>query len=121
MPIPPQVTDIQEPFNCVTATAASATAVTATVSAVATVRQVCYWIGVSVSGAATGTGVTLSLIDGSTTILDLDLAVAVGVPYVLSIPNGITGTPGNAMSVTLSAGATGCVGKVTLGYDSFVV
>lgn len=119
MPVPPSETVINQPFTSITATAAAATAVTATVAAVPGVRHVTYSVIVSVSGAASGTGVTLTVNDGTNAALVIDIAVAVGVPYILSLPAGLAGTPGSALSATLSAGATGCIGKLNLGYDSF--
>jgi hypothetical protein len=107
--------EVAIPITCVTATAASATAVTATAVAEAGRRVICF-VAASCSGAASGP-VTLTVKDGATAVLALDLSLTVGVPYVLSIPGGIVGTAGNAMSAILSAGATSCVGKLTIGFD----
>ncbi len=118
MPTPASETLIQQPFACVTGTAAAATAVTVTVAAVPGVRHVAYLAAVSVSGAASGP-VTLTINDGATAVLVLDLSLAIGTPYLLSLPNGVTNSAGNALSAVLSTPAASCIGKVTLGYDSY--
>jgi hypothetical protein len=61
---------------------------------------------------ATGTA-TLTVADGGTTVLSVDLVLAVGVPFVLNFPAGLGGTVNTAMTVTLSAGGATAVGKVS--------
>lgn len=61
--------------------------------------------------AATGTG-TLTVADGGTTILSVDLVLSVGVPFVLNFPAGLAGTYNTAMTVTLAAGGALAVGKL---------
>lgn len=118
MPLQPNEINVSEPFTGVTATAAAATAVTATLTAAPGEQRVLYFVAASVSVAASGP-VTLTVADGATNVLVLDLAIAVGVPYVLSLPAGLAGTAGNAMTVTLSAPASTSVGKLNVGYNSY--
>jgi hypothetical protein len=109
--------EIPLPFTAATATAAAATAVTVTAPAAPGAQRVLYFVAASVSVAASG-AVTLTVADGATTVLSLDLALAVGVPYVLNLPAGLAGSMGNTMTVTLSATAATSVGKLNIGYDA---
>ena len=70
-------------------------------------------ISVSYSGAASGP-VTLTVTDGATTVFAVDLNLAVGVPYTL-VPalHGLRGTVGNAMTITVSAGAASSICKLS--------
>lgn len=91
------------------ATAAANTAVVATFGAVAGVRHTL--VGCTVSYSAAPTGGRLLVQDGAATVLDVDIIA--GGPTPIPLPaNGITGTPGNAMTVTLAAGGGTAVGKL---------
>lgn len=66
------------------------------------------------SYAPAPTGGRLSVADGASTIIDLDIAAAG--PLVVPLPpGGIKGTRGQAMSITLAGGGAGVVGKVQAG------
>lgn len=107
--------EIAQPFSCVTATAAANTAVSVVIPAAAATR-VLYFVAASVSVADSG-AVTLTVSDGATAVMKLDLILVVGTPYVLKLA-GLAGTPGNAMTVALSAPASTSVAKVTVGSDT---
>ncbi|MDG3012387.1 hypothetical protein G4X40_19795 [Rhodococcus sp. D2-41] len=102
------------PTGSQTATAAAATAVTVTVPAAVGRAQCIDFVAVSFSGAASGP-VTLTVADGATTVLTLDLSLAVGAPFVFLPPSGLAGSTGNAVAVTVSAPAAGSVCKLTVG------
>src|SRR5438132_14234889 len=97
------------PFASVEVTGTAATASTATLAAAAGVRRGVQAVTISCSGAAS-TAITLSIVDGATTIWETDLTLAVEVPQSpLQAP--VLGTAGNAVTITASAGASGCVIK----------
>lgn len=108
--------EIAQPFSCVTATAAANTAVSVVIPAAAATR-VLYFVAASVSVADSG-AVTLTVSDGATAVMKLDLILVAGTPYVLNLPTGLAGTPGNTMTVALSAPASTSVAKVTVGSDT---
>lgn len=102
------------PFASVEVTGTAATATTATLAAAAGVRRGVQSVTVSCSVAASP-AVTLSIVDGATTIWEADLALVVGVPQSpLQAP--LLGTAGNAVAVTTSAGASTSVIKVNVEY-----
>jgi hypothetical protein len=95
-----------------TATAAANTAVTQTITAVAGESHRLVFLAFSYSSAPTGGRVTVA--DGGTTILDLD--VTAGGPYVVVLPgSGLEGTAGQALTVTLAAAGVAVVGKLNTG------
>lgn len=107
------------PFSGQSVTGAAAAAATLTFVAVAGQANVLEYVTLSYSGAASG-AVTLSVADGATTVLNLDLSLALSTPYVLTLPGGgLSGTPGNAMTVTVSAGAASSVAKLSAGVSRF--
>lgn len=104
------------PFSNVTATAAAATAVTATLPAAAGETRVIQSVIVSCSGAATG-AITLTINDSGSPVFVADLSLAIGVPYVLSLPaGGLAIGLGDASTVVTSAGASSSVVKVNVGF-----
>ena len=101
------------PVTPKTATGTAASAVTNTWAAVPGSAHELGLICVSFSGAASGP-VSLTVADGGTNILALDLSLAIGVPFVLQPSlHGLRGTVGNAMTVTVSAGAASSICKLT--------
>lgn len=90
-------------------TAAANTAVVATFAAVAAQTHRLTVLVVSYSAAPTGGRITVA--DGGTTVLDVDLTAAG--PLVVPLPaGGIEGSVNTAMTVTLAAGGAAVVGKV---------
>lgn len=102
------------PCSAQTATAAAAAAVSIILPASVGVQNILQFVAVSASGAASGP-ITLTVQDGATNILVLDLSLAVGATQVLSPQAAIGGTAGNTMTVTASAPAAGSVLKVNVG------
>lgn len=98
-----------------TATALAATAVSIVVPANAGVTNVLQFVELTYSGATSGP-VTLSITDGATLILAVDLNLTVATPYVLPIPvGGIAGTAGNSLTVAVTAGAASSIAKLSIG------
>ncbi len=66
---------------------------------------------VTLSGAASGAAITVTISDGSTVIweeiIPSGTAIGVGVGKVFTSP--LAGTVGNALTLAASAGGTGCV------------
>ncbi|MFE2998682.1 hypothetical protein ACFXG4_27225 [Nocardia sp. NPDC059246] len=116
----PQIS-LNAPSMLVTGISAAASALTLTVPApnnatLAVSRQsVITGIVLSASGAASGV-ITVTIADGATTILQLDLQLAIATPVTIPLPADIAITLGNAATVTVSAGATSCVVKGTVSY-----
>lgn len=106
------------PFASVEVTGTAATATTATLAAAAGVRRGVQAVTVSCSGAASGP-ITLSIVDGATTIWETDLTLALEVPQSpLQAP--VVGAAGNAVAVTASAGAASCVVKLDVEYFDLI-
>lgn len=94
------------------ATAAANTAVTTTYAAVASQRHRLTLLGISWSGAAATTGL-LTVQDGATTILSVDVPLTLNAPFFVPFPpGGIKGTINTAMTITLAAGGAGAIGKL---------
>lgn len=93
-------------------TAAANTAVVQTFAAVAAQVHRLTMLAVSYSAAPTGGRVTVA--DGGTTILDLDVTAA-GTFFVPLPDGGLKGTVNTAMTVTLAAAGAAVVGKVNSG------
>ena len=92
-----------------------AAAVTTTRAAVDGAAHRLQLVTVAFSGAGSGP-VVLTVTDGATPVLVLDLNVAVGSPYILALENGgLTGTVGNALTVSVSAGAASSVCTLSTG------
>jgi hypothetical protein len=68
--------------------------------------------GVSWSYSAAPTGGSLTIADGSNTILSVDITAA-GPGFLNFSPSKI-GTPNQSMTITLAAGGSGIVGKLTV-------
>ncbi len=68
--------------------------------------------GLAVSYSGTTPAGTLTIQDGSTTVFSIDL-VGAGVT-LLPFRSARVGTPGNSLTVTLSDGGAGVVGKVNV-------
>lgn len=90
-------------------TAAANTAVVATFAAVAGQTHRLTLLVVSYSAAPTGGRVTVA--DGGTTVLDVDVTGA-GVLVVPLPSGGVKGSVNTAMTVTLAAGGVAVVGKL---------
>lgn len=103
------------PCSWVNATAAAATAVTATLAAEASTARIVKAVVVSVSGAASG-DITLTVKDGTNTVYEQDLTLTDGASYTQTFGDGLVGTEGNAVAVTVSAGAASCVTKLNVGF-----
>lgn len=93
-------------------TAAANAAVVQTFAAVAGQSHRLTMLAVSYSAAPTGGRVTVA--DGGTTILDLDITAA-GTFFVPLPAGGLKGTVNTAMTVTLAAAGAAVVGKVNSG------
>lgn len=91
------------------ATAAANTAVVVTVAALPSQQHVL--AGVAWSYSATPTGGKLTIADGSTTVLEVDITA--GGPGSLYLPP-LGGTTNTALVVTLAAGSGAVVGKLTV-------
>ncbi len=93
-------------------TAAANTAVVQTFAAVVGESHRLAFVAVSFTGG-TGTG-TLTVADGGTTIYQIDLVLVIGTPFQITFPlGGLGGTINTAMTVTLAAGGTLAVGKLS--------
>lgn len=93
-------------------TAAANTAVVRAYAAVAGQRHRLHLLGVSWSGAAATVGL-LTVTDGATTILAVDVPLAMNTPHWIPLPEGgIWGSVNTAMTITLSAGGAGAIGKL---------
>jgi hypothetical protein len=106
------VVQAMAPSSTAPAAAAPAanTAATVTFAAVAGQSHRLTFLVVSYSGAPTGGRLTVA--DGATTIIDIDVTAAG--PFVVPLPNGgIKGTVATAMTITLAAGGAGVAGKVS--------
>jgi hypothetical protein len=91
------------------ATAAANTAVVLTYAALTGFQHVIKWLVVSYS--ATPTGGNLTIEDGAgTTVFDSHIPTAG--PHVVELGEGLMGSEGTALIVTLAAGGAGIVGKV---------
>lgn len=98
-----------------TATAAAATAVSIVIPANGGITNILEFVELSYSGATSGP-VTLTISDGATAVLSLDLNLTVATPYVYTFPNGgLAGTPGNTLTVAVTAGAASSIAKLTIG------
>ena len=93
-------------------TAVANTAVVRTYNAVVGQAHRLTVAGVSWSAAAATVGL-LTVQDGATTVLSVDVPLAVNAPYVVILPpGGIKGTINTALTVTLAAGGALSVGKL---------
>lgn len=102
----------QTPSTPEHATALANTAVTQTFAAVAGQAHRLTSLVVSYSAAPTGGRVTVA--EGVTTLLEVDVTTAG--PTVVPLPaGGLKGSVNTAMTVTLAAAGTGVVGKVNTG------
>ena len=101
----------QMPSAAVSAVSAANTAVTVTLAAVAGQRHrltMCTW-----SYSAAPTGGRLTVVDGATTVVDVDVTTVLTEALPLP-PGGITGTSGAAMAITLAAAGAGIIGKIAV-------
>lgn len=74
--------------------------------------------GFLISYSAAPTGGRLTVLDGATTILDLDVTAAGPTPIALS--RSLAGSINTAMTITLAGGGGAVVGKLTvLGHDTY--
>ena len=89
---------------------ASNTAATKTIAAVATARHVLTKLVWSYSGAPTGG--RLTVVDGATTVFDIDISAAGPGSIGLMAPMSLN----SAMAVTLAAGGVGITGKLQFYY-----
>lgn len=90
-------------------TAAANTAVVQTIAAVAAKSHRLVALSLSYSAAPTGGKITVA--DGASTILELD--VTAGGPLSVPLPaGGLKGSVNTAMTVTLAAAGAGVIGKV---------
>lgn len=104
------------PILSKTGTAAAATAVTVTVPAAPTGQHTLRYLAISASGAASGPA-TVTVKDGTTDVFVLDVNVAIATPLLIEMPGaGIEGTVNKALSVVVSAGASGSITKLNVGY-----
>lgn len=99
----------QQPSPSVSAVSVANTAVSITYAAVAGQRHRLTFLGYSYSAAPTAGRITIT--DGATTILDIDVSSSWEV-FANLLPGGIVGTVNSAMVITLSAGGAGIVGKI---------
>lgn len=101
----------QPPSTAPAAASGANAAATITFAAVAGQSHRLTFLAASYSAAPTGGRLTVA--DGATTILDLDLTGA-GTAGVPALPaGGIQGTANTAMTITLAAGGAGIVGKLS--------
>jgi hypothetical protein len=91
---------------------ASGTNAAATVTYAATTNRQHRIAGVLVSYSTTPTNGRLTVSDGATVILDVDVTAAGPTP--IALPKPIKGSTNTALSATLAAGGVGVVGKVTV-------
>lgn len=87
-----------------------------TIAADAAARFVLHYLNVSYSAVPTGGRITVT--DGGTTIVDLDITVAGPVVVSLGGAGGAQGAGKNrALVATIAAGGAAIVGKIALGYE----
>lgn len=99
----------QLPSAPVSAVSGANAAVSITYGAVAGQRHRLTFLAYSYSAAPTAGRLTIT--DGASTVLDLDVSSTWEVVSALP-PGGLSGTAGQAMVVTLGAGGAGIIGKV---------
>ncbi len=101
-----------EIWHGVAAQCVSATNAPAVVTLAAAGADLCNGVsGLAVSYSATPTGGNVQIADGAAVVFDLDITSAG--PTVIHFPALMVGSPNTAMTLTLAAGGSGIVGRLT--------
>lgn len=103
----------QEPSTGTVDTPAANTAAVVTLAAVAGQRHRITAIAYSYTAAPAGG--TLTVVDGATPLIDIDVTSS-GEVWAVLPPGGLVGTANTAMTITLTAGGAGISGKLSVGY-----